>query len=87
MTKMDPEEYRKALERIGISNERFCRVIGMNPSTGWKYARGVSAVSPPMAALLRVLLALNVDAAKLMELLPEDAKTAPPEAKPGGDRC
>lgn len=84
---MTTDEYSEALRRIGISNERFCRVIGMNPSTGWKYARGVTAVSPPMAALLRLLLALNVDAAKLMELLPEEPKTVPPEARSGGDRC
>jgi DNA-binding transcriptional regulator YiaG len=71
MKPLTPDEYAGALTRIGISNERFCHVVGINPTTGRKWKGGKAEVSATASALLRVLLAFKVDAAKLMELLPE----------------
>jgi DNA-binding transcriptional regulator YiaG len=65
------DEYADALRRIGISNERFCHVVGVNPNTGRRWASGQREVSGTASALIRILLALKIDAAKLMELLPE----------------
>jgi len=72
MRPLTPEEYSDALRRIGISNERFCRVVGINPTTGRKWSSGKAEVSATASALLRIIVALKMDAAKLMELLPED---------------
>jgi len=71
MKPLTPDEYAGALTRIGISNERFCHVVGINPTTGRKWKSGKAEVSGTASALLRVLVAFKVDAAKLMELLPE----------------
>jgi DNA-binding transcriptional regulator YiaG len=71
MPPLTATEYVDALRRIGISNERFCHVVGINPTTGRKWSSGKAPVSATAGALLRVLVALKVDAAKLMELLPE----------------
>lgn len=65
---MTGEEYDRALDKIGFSNRGFCLdVARIDDSSGRKWKKQ----GPPgsVAALLRLCLALKLDAPKIRKLL------------------
>lgn len=71
MTKpMSGDEYAKALARLGFSNRGFClTVIGVGDATGRKWKAEISPVPGSVACLLRLAIALKLDAGKVRKLL------------------
>lgn len=50
-----PEDWRRARERIGLSNYAFARVIGVHLRTAQRYEAGDTPIPPPIALLLRYI--------------------------------
>lgn len=66
---MPPDEYRAALDRLGISQRSFClEVIGVDDSAGRKWLAGINPMPGSVAAFLRLAVALKLDAAQLRKL-------------------
>jgi hypothetical protein len=67
---MTGDEYAKALKRLGFSNRNFClTVIGVGDNTGRKWIAETSPIPGSVACLLRLALALKLDAIRMRELL------------------
>ena len=69
MKTMTPDEYAKALERLGFSNVGFCATISVNDRTGRDWKSGDAPVPGSVAALLRLMLKLKLSADKFRELM------------------
>jgi hypothetical protein len=66
---MLPDEYAKALERLGFSNRGFCIWIGVTERAGRLWKSGDAPVPATLAAFLRLALRLKLSAARLREIL------------------
>lgn len=70
MPVMTPDEYARALERLGFSNRGFCLdVVGVNDKTGRDWKSGIAPVPGSVAALLRLMLKLKLSAEKYRDLM------------------
>jgi hypothetical protein len=70
MKPMSPDEYAKALDRLGFTNRGFClNVVGVNEKTGRDWKSGEARVPGSVAALLRLLLKLKMSAEQYHELM------------------
>lgn len=69
MQPMTCDQYAEALQRLGFTNRGFCREIGVNEKTGRDWKSGTSPVPGSVAALLRLMIALDVDASRFAELV------------------
>jgi len=49
---MTANEYRKALERLGLTQHQAAALFGVDGRTSQKWANGERAVPPPVARLL-----------------------------------
>jgi hypothetical protein len=56
---MTGEQYRKAVEQLGLSVYASARALGINLRTAQRYAAGDSVIPPYIAKLLRALVALG----------------------------
>lgn len=54
---MTPDQYRKALAKLGVSQEGAADILGIGKRTSQGYALGESDVPEPLAVLLRLVLA------------------------------
>lgn len=63
---MTPTQYRRAIRRLGLSQERAGIWLGISPRASQGYALGEYGVPEPTAKLLRLMLRLG--------LKPEDVK-------------
>lgn len=63
---MTPTQFRAAISRLGLSQERAGVWLGISPRTSQGYALGESPVPEPVAKLLRLVIRLNLN--------PEDVK-------------
>ena len=69
---MSPTDYAKALDRLGFSNSGLClTILHVDDATGRKWKSGQHPIPGSVAALLRLALALKLDAAKVRALLGE----------------
>jgi len=49
---MTPNEYRAALQRLGLSHNRAAPLLGIDLRTSKRWALGERAIPPPVARLL-----------------------------------
>ena len=62
MPPMSPDEYRNALSALGLSQAGAARLFGLSTRACEFYAAGSRRVPPPVAKLLRLLVAGKVTA-------------------------
>lgn len=60
---MDADQYRAAIEALGLNQTRAARFLGISLSTSQRFAQGASAVPHHIAILLSVMLHLQIDPA------------------------
>lgn len=63
---MTPEQYKAAIRRLGLSQERAGVWLGIGMRTSQGYALGERPVPEPVAKLLRLCIKMGLD--------PEDVK-------------
>lgn len=63
---MTPDQYKTAIKKLGLSQERAGEWLGISPRTSQGYAIGEYPVPEPTAKLLRLMVKLG--------LKPEDVK-------------
>lgn len=63
---MDKEEYRAAIERLGLSQVKAGRLLGVDGRTSQKWALGERAIPPPVARLLAYIERYGPELAKEM---------------------
>lgn len=63
---MSPTQYRKAIERLGVSHSKAAKLLGVSLRTAKGYAAGEHAIPEPTAKLLRLMVRL--------ELTPEEVE-------------
>ena len=69
---MDPEQFRAALEGLGLSQTGFARWIGQNPRTVRRWALGEAVVPRHIVVIIALLQAISdVGGSHLMERLLE----------------
>jgi DNA-binding transcriptional regulator YiaG len=54
---MTPDEYRAAIERLGLSQIAAARLLGVDERTSRRWANGEREVPPPVQRFLRYLIA------------------------------
>lgn len=55
--KMTPAQYRAAISKLGLSQERAAPLLGIGKRTSQGYALGEATAPPAIAILLRLLVA------------------------------
>jgi hypothetical protein len=58
---MTPNQYRKAIEALGLSQVRAGLFLGVSPRTSQGYALGEFPVPEAIAKLLRLMVRLNLN--------------------------
>jgi hypothetical protein len=53
-------QFRAAIDRLGLSQVRAARLVGADPRTGRRWALGERAVPECVAILLRLLIAKKI---------------------------
>jgi len=57
---MTPNQFRTAIDRLGLSQARAAGLVGADPRTGRRWALGERPVPECVAILLRLLLAKKI---------------------------
>jgi DNA-binding transcriptional regulator YiaG len=57
---MTRNQYRAAIERLGLSQVKAARWLGITVRTSQNYAMGHTAIPEPTARLLRLVIALKL---------------------------
>jgi DNA-binding transcriptional regulator YiaG len=52
---MTPDEFRQALERLGLTQVGLSRLIGVEQRTARRWASGATPIPPSIAAMLRLI--------------------------------
>ena len=53
---MNGAAFRRLRTRLGLSQAKFARKIGVSPNTVYRWEAGAVAIPPPVAVLLRLLV-------------------------------
>jgi len=56
---MSPDEYREAIERLGLSQNGAARLLGVDERTSRRWALGERDIPPPAERFLRYLIATD----------------------------
>lgn len=72
---MTAEEYKAALEKLGLTLIGAARLFGVDYSTSRRWADGRREVPPPVARFLRFLMAANVEPWEVHKALGEEWKS------------
>jgi DNA-binding transcriptional regulator YiaG len=67
--KMTPEEYRKAIEGLGLSQIAAARLLGVDARTSRRWASGDRDIPPPAVRFLRYLIATKKTGDQAMRVL------------------
>jgi DNA-binding transcriptional regulator YiaG len=57
---MTSKQYRKAIESLGLSQQKAARWLGVSPRTSQNYALGETRIPEPVAKLLRITVKLKL---------------------------
>lgn len=57
---MTPAQYKTAIAKLGLSQERAGLWLGLSARQGQRYATGEAEIPEPVAKLLRLVLRLNL---------------------------
>jgi len=66
---MTPDEYRQAIERLGLSQVAAARLLGVDARTSRRWASGERDVPPPAVRFLRYLIATKKTGEQAMRML------------------
>jgi DNA-binding transcriptional regulator YiaG len=66
---MTPDEYRDAIERLGLSQVAAARLLGVDERTSRRWAKGDRDVPPPAVRFLRYLIATRKTGEQAMRVL------------------
>lgn len=58
---MTHTQFRAAIAKLGLSQERAGIWLGLSPRQGQRYASGEAAIPEPVAKLLRLMLRLGLN--------------------------
>jgi len=78
---MDKDQYRAAIERLGLNAEDAATWLGVSRRASFNYQAGVNDIPEPVARLLRLVINLNMSpqrAAKLMMKEIHESNIDPP---------
>lgn len=73
-TDMTPDEYENHRTDLRLSHIGMAETFGFHPMTSYKYAGGTYVVPPPLARLIRLMIATGMDASSFRDKLKEWAK-------------
>ena len=57
---MTSKQYRRAIENLGLSQQKAAHWLGVSPRTSQNYALGETRIPEPVAKLLRLMIKLNL---------------------------
>lgn len=57
---MSPAQFRAAIDKLGLSQERAGLWLGLSARQGQRYATGDAEIPEPVAKLLRLVIRLKV---------------------------
>lgn len=57
---MTPTQFRTAISKLGLSQERAGLWLGLSKRQGQRYANGEQAIPEPVAKLLRLVIKLSL---------------------------
>jgi DNA-binding transcriptional regulator YiaG len=66
---MTPDEYRKALETLGLTQGGGARLLGVDERTSRRWACGERDIPPPVQRFLRFLIAIGKSGEHVIKLL------------------
>ena len=66
---MTPDEYRTALERLGLTQTAAAQLLGVDARTSRRWACGERDIPPPAVRFLRYLMLSKKTGAHAMRLL------------------
>jgi len=66
---MTPDDYRAAIERLGLSQVAAARLLGVDERTSRRWACGERDIPPPAVRFLRYLIATGTTGEKAMRKL------------------
>jgi DNA-binding transcriptional regulator YiaG len=66
---MTPDEYRRAIERLGLSQIAAARLLGVDARTSRRWASGERDIPPPAVRFLRYLIAKKKTGEQAMRML------------------
>jgi DNA-binding transcriptional regulator YiaG len=66
---MTPEQYRAAIEQLGLSQVAAAKLLGVDERTSRRWANGERDVPPPAARFLRYLIATGKTGERAMRVL------------------
>jgi DNA-binding transcriptional regulator YiaG len=66
---MTPDQYREAIDKLGLSQVAAARLLGVDARTSRRWATGERDVSPPAAQFLRYLIATGKTGEKALRVL------------------
>lgn len=66
---MSPDDYRAALETLGLSQVAAARLLGVDDRTSRRWACGERDIPPPAVRFLRYLIATGTTGEKAMRKL------------------
>jgi DNA-binding transcriptional regulator YiaG len=81
--RMTPNQYRKAIEQLGLSQVRAARLLGVDPRTSRRWALEERSIPKHAAILLRLLLAGKITMADI-EAARQDSEKPTGESFPEG---
>jgi DNA-binding transcriptional regulator YiaG len=64
-----PDEYREALERLGLTQGGGARLLGVDERTSRRWANGERDIPPPAQRFLRFLIAIKRSGKDAIKLL------------------
>lgn len=56
---MTPDEYREAIDKLGLTQSSAARMLGVDERTSRRWANGERDVPPPVQRFLRFLIAIG----------------------------
>jgi DNA-binding XRE family transcriptional regulator len=57
---MTENQYRNAIDMLGLSQERAAQFLGISPRTSRSYALGERRIPEPVAKLLRLMIRMQI---------------------------
>jgi DNA-binding transcriptional regulator YiaG len=66
---MTPDEYRQAIDRLGLSQIAAARLLGVDARTSRRWASGERDIPPPAVRFLRYLIATKKTGEQAMRML------------------
>jgi hypothetical protein len=77
---MTPEQFRLAIERLGLSQVRAARLFGANERSARRWATGETDIPIPVELCLKLMVRHDVSPAEALKMIGEAPWNPPPDA-------